>query len=299
MISTSYFPKAMLMLGVGALLYATPACKNDKKTAEDYTTTPADTMVAHEQKYGDPGKSYPDVSLNNATPKEALKTWHFIQNNHKVSQMDSILGDEISYNGKKFTKAELIDMFTTMYRQYPDHRTHYDSVSSITKLPGNMVKLDTRRNLMAGAQNTMEDVSITVQNVGGRYRVVKEEIRMTKFTKEQETRRPLRPDEINSCEKAVEAVLRSNPMAVGMMSAPKSGWKIEYGPRTKGNAENTYIIIITRESEDKSKIETLTRFYVDVATGRLQQAMPMEPKPHDVPYDENIAKYVPKLCGGK
>jgi hypothetical protein len=113
----------------------------------------------------------------------------------------------------------------------------------------------------------------------------------------QEAALPMKSSEINSCDKAAEAIFRSSQPVQVMLRAPGAQYKIEYRPGDPDNPNNRYWFWIYGSPTPGGPTNTYDRFQLDAKSGQLYHYDAVRGQSSPVPSDVNLKKYLQKYCG--
>ncbi|MDZ4838924.1 MAG: hypothetical protein SGJ04_02835 [Bacteroidota bacterium] len=245
----------------------------------------------------DPGKTLQEAVVNNSTVDDMLITWRTIHSNLKYQQLGEVYTDPITVDGNKFTLDQLKEARKKTFMQYNDFTLGYDDRYKVQDIGGGKKRVTIRLSEIKNGIPINTDAYLILVKTETGYKITEQGARDTKNNDRENKTRMITIDEIKNCDLAVEACLRNNPALTPKITDINIKHRTEFKPNSAGNAKPEYVILFYKS--EKSKIETVTRVYLNVENGNMYEQLPMDDKRREMPHDPLLAAKLMQLCGGK
>ncbi|MCX6353084.1 MAG: hypothetical protein NTX03_14685 [Bacteroidetes bacterium] len=104
--------------------------------------------------------------------------------------------------------------------------------------------------------------------------------------------------QINSCEKAAEAIFLSSKIVKDRLDDDDAHYKLEYTPEYKKNPDGNYWFWVYVSPANSEMPHTIGRFEVNPKTGQLYEYNEVDEKPNPIDFDKKLLKVLGRFCGG-
>jgi hypothetical protein len=223
--------------------------------------------------------------------------WNNAQTMLHIAELPKFYSADVLYFGTPVTRDQVVEVKKAELMENPDVVSTSITNSMVEVHNETSARINFSRSLVLKKGTKVSTGYIQLRKEADGWKITTESNMETDAKRVQAASKPMNPGDINSCEKAAEAIFRSGHMVQGMLRAPGASYKLEYKPGDPNNPNNRYWFWVFGQAIGVDHVDTYGRFQVDPATGDLYQFDPVRDVTTKVPADKSLQKYITKYCG--
>jgi hypothetical protein len=271
-------------------------CKSNTEVSTGEVDQTAQDSTAQDTAIGP--KQTPAMKAAREDLAALTEEWNNAQTMLHIADLPKYYADEVMYYGSMISRDQVVEVKKEALRENPDVKSTAIVNASVEVFSETSAKVNFQRSVETKKGTRITTGYIQFRKEGDGWKITIESDIEADAKRVQTASKPISAGEINSCDKAAEAIFRSAQVVQGMLRAPGSTYKVEYKPGDPDNPyKNRYVYWVFMQAMGVDHVDTMGRFLVDPATGDLYQYDAVQDKSTKIPADNSLQKYIKKYCG--
>lgn len=243
-------------------------------------------------------KQTPAMKASREDLAALAEEWNNAQTMLHIADLPKFYADEVLYFGSMISRDQVVEIKKEALRENPEIVSTTIVSSNVEVFGETSARVNFQRSLVLKKGTRVSSGYIQLRKEGDGWKITTESDIEADAKRVQSVSKPIGSGEINSCDKAAEAIFRSAQLVQGLLRSPGASYKTEYKPGDPDNPyKNRYVFWIFAQAIGVDHVDTIGRFLVDPATGDLYQYDAVQDRSTKVPADNSLQKYIKKYCG--